>query len=355
MKNRYALFLGFTEKTARFFTGKAVVLIFILLVLPAASLLAQNKTDPATEKQLKKDAANDFDNNDFANAYSLYSQLLSLYPHDPNYNYRFGACILNNSGDKKKAIKYINYALKQPTVDNLAYYYLGRVLHLNYQFTEAQSAYEKYAQIANPGELKKYPVARLIEMCNNGQTLLATSQELDVLRKTPLNFANFYRAYNMHGNGGSLISEPDEFKSKIDKEKKVANLMYVTPDKSKAFFSSYGGDESKGKDIYVINKTPDGTWGVPQDLGTVINTVYDEDYPVYDAPRHTLYFSSKGHNSMGGYDIFGSVYNDSTQTWSEPYNLDFPIILPMTISCWFPILPDKPPILHQAAQALWVK
>ena len=328
MKKRYALFFCFTEKTVGFFIGPVLVSIFIFLALSPITLQAQNKTDPATEKQLKKDAANDFDNNDFANAYSLYSQLLSLYPHDPNYNYRFGACILNNSGDKKKALRYIRYALKQPAVDNLAYYYLGRVLHLNYQFAEAQSAYNKYGQIATPAELKKYPVARLIEMCTNGQTLLATSQELDVLRKTPLNFSNFFRAYNMHGNGGSLISEPDEFKSKLDKEKKVANLMYVTPDKSKAFFSSYGGDETKGKDIYVINKTTDGTWGVPQNLGTVINTIYDEDYPVYDAPRHTLYYSSKGHNSMGGYDIFGSVYNDSTQTWSEPYNLDFPVNTP---------------------------
>jgi hypothetical protein len=42
----------------------------------------------------------------------------------------------------------------------------------------------------------------------------------------------------------------------------------------------------------------------------------------------TLYFASKGHNSMGGYDIFVSTYNESTQSWTTPKNLEFPINSP---------------------------
>ena len=328
MKNRYDLSFYLTEKFTRFFISRGSVFLFIFLLQAPILIQAQRKPDPETEKQLKKDAANYFDKEDFANAYPIYSQLLSLYPRDPNYNYRFGACLLFTNSDKKKAVKYLEYAAKQTGVENLAYYYLGRALHLNYEFDKAVSFYGKFEQNASPGEGKKFPVSRFIEMCKNGQGLLATSQELDVLRKKELNFSDFIAAYNMHGNRGSLISEPEEFKTKLDKEKKLANLMYVTPDRSKAFFSSYGMNDMSGKDIYVINKKTDGTWGAPENLGNVINTSFDEDYPVYDVPRHTLYFSSKGHNTMGGYDIFASVYNDTTQTWSEPYNLDFPINSP---------------------------
>jgi hypothetical protein len=39
----------------------------------------------------------------------------------------------------------------------------------------------------------------------------------------------------------------------------------------------------------------------------------------------TLYFSSQGHSSMGGFDIFKSVYNEKTKTWSKPENLGYPV------------------------------
>jgi hypothetical protein len=63
-------------------------------------------------------------------------------------------------------------------------------------------------------------------------------------------------------------------------------------------------------------------------LDKVINTPYDEEYPYFDARNSTLYFSSKGHSSMGGYDIFKSVYDWNTKSWSKPENLGFPINSP---------------------------
>jgi hypothetical protein len=329
MKRRYHLFFCSSEKRIRFFLRRFSVFFFIVLLQAPLLLQAQSSTAPETEARLKKAAEKYFDQQDYTDAYPLYSQLLSLYPRDPNYNYRFGACMLFVSkADIGKAVHYIQYGIKQATVDNLAYYFYGMGLHLNYRFDDAINSYQKFEQGASAGDLKKYPVTQLIGMCNNGKALVSTQNGLDVLRKTELKFSNLAEAYNMHANGGSLILEPDDFKSKIDKEKKVSNLMYLTPDRSKVFFSSYGIDDKNGKDIYMAERNPNGTLGTPVNLGPVINTQYDEDYPIYDAPRNTLFFSSKGHNSMGGYDIFESLYNDSSQTWSEPVNVDFPINTP---------------------------
>ena len=304
----------------------------IIISIMALSLIvtpkAYSQKAPVNESQLKKQANNYFEDEDYANAYLQYSQLLSLYPQDPNYNYRFGACMLFSQADKKKPIDYIETAVKQSTVENLAYFYLGRAYHLNYRFDDAIRAYQHFKQNASGSELKKHPVDRLIEMCNNGKQLLGNLHDLDVLRKKELGSADYYQAYDLSENGGILLTEPDDFKTKTDKKKNLTSIIYLSPDRKKLFFASYGDDDKNGKDIYVAYRLPNGAWGKPTNLGTVINTPYDEDYPFYDAPTQTLYFCSMGHNSMGGYDIFKSTYNEANNTWSQPVNMDFPINTP---------------------------
>ena len=57
-----------------------------------------------------------------------------------------------------------------------------------------------------------------------------------------------------------------------------------------------------------------------------INTSSDEEGVFMHPDGKTLYFSSKGHNTMGGYDIFKSVYEDGK--WSAPENIGYPINTP---------------------------
>ncbi len=298
----------------------------------ALSLIISTKTtaqkNPANEAQLKKQANNFFEDENYAKAYLQYSQLLSLYPQDPNYNYRFGACILFSQSDKKKAVDYIETALKQPSVDNLAYYYMGRAYHLNYRFDDAIKAYQHFKQNASGSDIKKHPVDRLIEMCTNGKHLLGNLHDLDVLRKKELNMTDYYEAYDLSSNGGTLLVEPEDFKTKVDKKKGLTSIIYLSSDRTQLFFASYGDDDKNGKDIYMAYRLPNGAWGKPANLGTTINTQYDEDYPFYDAPTHTLYFCSMGHNSMGGYDIFRSQYSEISNSWSAPVNMNFPINTP---------------------------
>ena len=92
--------------------------------------------------------------------------------------------------------------------------------------------------------------------------------------------------------------------------------LYFTSDRP----GGYGG-----LDIYVVRRLPNGKWGIPQNLGPAINTLYDEEGPFIHPDGKTLFFSSKGHNTMGGYDIFYSTYDEETRTWSKPSNLGYPI------------------------------
>jgi len=81
-----------------------------------------------------------------------------------------------------------------------------------------------------------------------------------------------------------------------------------------------------GRDIYLSRKKPDGSWGPLTNIGAPINTPYDEDAPFITRDGNTMYFSSKGHNSMGGFDIFKSERQGDT--WSMPVNLGVPFNTP---------------------------
>ena len=107
--------------------------------------------------------------------------------------------------------------------------------------------------------------------------------------------------------------------------KSVESGAALSSDGNTLIFSSDRKGGTGGKDLYKSQRLPNGNWSIPTNLGTTINTQYDEDGPFFSADDKTLYFSSKGFNSMGGYDIFKSEYDSAADTWSEPVNLGYPV------------------------------
>lgn len=82
-------------------------------------------------------------------------------------------------------------------------------------------------------------------------------------------------------------------------------------------------------DLYMLKKLPNGEWATPVNLGTNINTKYREAFPVYDEKNLTLYFASEGLKSMGGFDIFKSVYDSTAKSFGPAVNIGYPINTPM--------------------------
>jgi len=99
----------------------------------------------------------------------------------------------------------------------------------------------------------------------------------------------------------------------------------VAPDNKTLLFVSDRKGGLGGQDIYMCKKLPTGDWAKAQNMGNAINTPYDEDGIFIHPDGKTIYFSSKGHKSIGGFDIFSSEFNEETQTWSTPVNLGYPV------------------------------
>lgn len=99
----------------------------------------------------------------------------------------------------------------------------------------------------------------------------------------------------------------------------------LSPDGTVLFFASERDGGQGGTDLYMVRKLPNGKWSLAQNLGAVVNTQWGEDFPYMAPDGKTLYFSSEGHNSMGGYDLFYTTWNQENNTWSTPKNIGYPI------------------------------
>ena len=90
------------------------------------------------------------------------------------------------------------------------------------------------------------------------------------------------------------------------------------------FFASKREKGKGSSDIWKTELQPDGSWSEPVNLGDSINTPYEEMAPFIHPDNLTLYFSSRGHIGMGGFDLFYSRKN-SDGAWTKPVNLGYPI------------------------------
>jgi outer membrane protein OmpA-like peptidoglycan-associated protein len=122
---------------------------------------------------------------------------------------------------------------------------------------------------------------------------------------------------------GNAWSKPRNLGARLNTRFHESAACY-SPDGKYLYFVSDRPDGNRGgRDIYRLEldaRTP------AENLGPVINSPYDEEGVFMHPDGKTLYFSSKGHDSMGGYDIFKSVYQNGK--WSEPENLGWPINTP---------------------------
>jgi len=130
------------------------------------------------------------------------------------------------------------------------------------------------------------------------------------------------------GDGNLYFSQrKDTTWTKIKSIGKPINTIYwqahgfITPDGNTIYFSSNKPGGEGELDIWYSNKGVDGKWEEPVNCGNVINTPYNEDTPFFDPETGALLFSSVGHISMGGYDVFRSVNRNGA--WTTPTGMPF--------------------------------
>ena len=127
-------------------------------------------------------------------------------------------------------------------------------------------------------------------------------------------------------DNNGLWSRPRRLSRDITGRGTQETSIAFTSDGRRMFFVSDRPGGFGGKDIWTSTRDNRGRWTEPTNLGATINTPFDEESVFLASDDITLYFSSQGHNSMGGFDIFKTQYRNGR--WTTPENLGYPVNTP---------------------------
>lgn len=148
--------------------------------------------------------------------------------------------------------------------------------------------------------------------------LSADGQKLFIYKSTKKDNGDIYLS-NLNGD---VWERAEKLKGEVNTEAWEGSASLASNGKV-LYFSSNREGGFGGRDIYSAELQPDDSWGNVKNLGPVINTKYDDDAPFIHPDNRTMYYSSKGHNSMGGYDIFYTYLDEDG--WDEPANVGYPV------------------------------
>jgi len=400
--------------TKSFLKTSVTTILFSGIMFSVQIAIAQRaKTHTLTAdeaKLVKKDANGAFTSGDFNSALTSYRDLVKSSSENPEYNYRYGVCLLNTNSIKSKAVEPLEKASKAKEPKKDVWYYLGMAYMNAERWDDAITAFNtsKTNNILKPTK-DFLPVERMIEMCNNGKELVAKPIDVKFENMTKLINTPF-EEYNpmisadgktlaftsrRKGNMGGFIPELGVYTADIfastwrdtiwtkarslgatvnsDWDEETVGMTHdgnqiILYFDNMEYFGDLGISMSKGRnwqkpimmsstvnakslessgclsndgqvlyftsdkkdgqgmsDIWFCIRQTTGEWSTPQNLGNVVNTKYDETDPFISLDGKTLYFCSKGHSSMGGFDIFYTTYDSGTAKWSQPKNLGYPL------------------------------
>ena len=302
---------------------RKLISIFILTIC-LGTLHAQK---PIDEKTLATEANVFFEEGNYVQAYAMYSQLVSLYGSNPLYAFRFGAAGIYATTDRDNCIFFMKDGVRRGYTEPETHYYLARAYHLSYNFKEALVEYEKFQTSAEKKQLAKSDCKAQKLSAESGLNLMNSIKDVQVLEKTEAEKSSFYRYMNIDPSIGKIIATPNELLSKLDLKSKEEHVLFLPNNGKKIFFSSKGKDDTTGKDIYMTSRL-NGAFTLPVKLKSTVNTEFDEDFAFMHPNGSTLYFASKGHGSMGGYDIFRCEWDTSMNDFGPAINMDFAINTP---------------------------
>ena len=291
-------------------------LLILITLLITVSAFSQEEPVPVTDKL----ALETFRQGDYAQAYEMYKTLIKKAPKNSRYNYYLGICEVKTNRDISLAAKHLKYAALRG-ISRDAYYYLGRAYQLNFNFKEAISSFNRFLKYAKKDDVRREKAEQYKKEAQAGEEMSAKIYTLKVIAKDTVTKDKILTKYNPVKDVGYIFNNKDFFESGLDPN----GILYLTERKDEVYFSM-PQDTTHNQDIYKMEKLLDG-WSDPVKLKG-INSEADDLYPYLMIDGVTLYFSSNREGGLGGYDIYKTVYDPDTKSFSEPVNMGIPFNSP---------------------------
>ncbi len=288
-----------------------IILLSIITIHPSAQ-----ETTVSPDRALEL-----FTQGDYAEALPMYEQLIERYDREAKYNYYLGVSLVETRQNNSEAIRRLKFALSRK-INRDVHFYLGKAYQKAYQFELAEQEFNNFLKYATNSDPRRAKAQRAVEDCQSAASLINKHFKIQVVDTDTVNKYNFLSMYNLPGDAGTLARNKNFFKTGVPPE----NIMYRTEKGDDVYFVMEEPDTAL-HDIYYMEKLLD-RWSGSKNLGEPVNSDFDDRYPFLMVDGTTFFFTSDRPGGMGGMDIYRSIFDPESDTFSAPENLGPPFNSP---------------------------
>lgn len=249
---------------------------------------------------------------EYEKAKPVFAKLVKSNPKSGSINYWYGVC-LNETGEHTKALTYLKKAVDSD-VEN-AYRYIGDYYVADGEYEQAIENYEIYLEKVDPADERFVQYTQKLERITHELKYLKRVEKIIIVDSVVMPKVNFLNAYNIGHESGSISSSQHV----VSESKTTESTAYRTEMRDKIYYSDI--DENGKLQLYMRYKMLD-EWSAPTPLNGMPEG--DNNYPFILSDGITIYFANNSLNGLGGYDIYVTRFNTSTDRYLLPENVGMP-------------------------------
>lgn len=256
---------------------------------------------------------------EYEKAKPVFEKFLKTQPNNGNYNLWYGISCLK-TGDPQQALSPLKVAVQKRVPSGQLY--LAETYSDLYMFENAVETYEAYIADLKKKKRDTEEVELALEKCKVNLRYIKNVEQVCIIDSIIVDKANFLSVYQLSPETGKIYTY-DEF---FNTSSNPSGVVYETERKNKIYFGQQSAKEVSK--IFTRNKLGD-EWGPINVLPERVNNISgDTNYPFMMGDGITIYFASNGDQSTGGYDIFVTRYNSTSDTYLAPENIGMPFNSP---------------------------
>lgn len=287
------------------------ILITLLLTLLALPLV------PAAAQTLAQAQAM-FKEGRYAEAKPVFEKYVKRVPGNGNYNLWYGACCLR-TGEAEKAVRHLEVAVRKRIPSGQLW--LGQAYDAVYRYEDAISTFDDYISDLRRRRRSTEEADSLMALFRAHLRMLRGVERVCVVDSFVVDKARFLEAYRLTPQAGHLYPYAEYF----PESEREGTSVYENELGDKTFYSE--ADETGVQQLRTSTLLGDG-WSKGMPLAGNFPDTLDTAYPYLMADGITLYYASRGAESLGGYDIFVTRYNTNTDAYLRPDNIGMPFNSP---------------------------
>lgn len=251
-----------------------------------------------------------FTQGQFEKAKPVFKKLVRQSPSNASYNFWYGACCYE-TGEMKEGLPYLEKSAARKVIN--AYLYVSKAYYDMYRYEDAIENLEKHIYWLKEKDRSIEQAEELMKKYRKGERLIRNVEDIIVIDSFVVDKPNFLDAYKLEKQAGSIDI--------VNDDKNDIMTEFVNEMGDKKILSAK--DEDGNKKLYASVKLID-KWSKPQRLRGINDEMTDLNFPFLASDGTTLYFSAKGDDSLGGYDLYITRADSEENSYFKPDNLGYP-------------------------------